>query len=128
MLYTPDEAAKLLKVSRTTVYRLVARNALRSVRIGSSPNAMIRIPADELDFYFRTSVAGREVHERALKILELRGTHPTDATADEYVEALREAGGAEAVYADRVGIQIAVDMHALRAAEDDGADDGAEDE
>jgi excisionase family DNA binding protein len=39
--YTPDEVAKLFKVTRQTVYRWIRNNTIDSIRIGAS----VRIPA-----------------------------------------------------------------------------------
>jgi excisionase family DNA binding protein len=36
LLLTPEEAAEVLSLGRTTVYRLLAREALPSVKIGAS--------------------------------------------------------------------------------------------
>ena len=48
-LLLPAEAARLLRVTRATVYRLVERGDLRAVRIGDGPSARLRIGRDELD-------------------------------------------------------------------------------
>jgi excisionase family DNA binding protein len=47
MLYTPTEAAQVLSISRSTIYLLMARGDVPSVRIGSSR----RIPVDGLRRY-----------------------------------------------------------------------------
>jgi excisionase family DNA binding protein len=47
LLYTPLEAAHALGISRSTLYELLARGAIDSVRIGASR----RIPADCLRRY-----------------------------------------------------------------------------
>lgn len=49
LLLTPEEAAKVLRVGRTTVYALVKSGELRPVRIGRS----CRISRAELDRYVR---------------------------------------------------------------------------
>jgi len=50
LLYTPLEAAALLSLGRSTIYLLMARNQIRSVRIGGSR----RIPATALHDYLTT--------------------------------------------------------------------------
>ena len=50
LLYTPVEAAALLSLGRSTIYILMARNQIRSVRIGGSR----RIPATALHDYLAT--------------------------------------------------------------------------
>lgn len=45
VLFRVSRAAKLLDVSRSKAYELVASGELRSVRLGS----MVRIPADAID-------------------------------------------------------------------------------
>ena len=44
LLARPDEAAEAIGVSRATVYGLIKRGELRSVRIGDS----VRVPVEEL--------------------------------------------------------------------------------
>ncbi len=44
LLLTPDEAARRLSLSRTTLYELVLRGEIESLKIGRSR----RIPADAL--------------------------------------------------------------------------------
>ena len=48
-LLLPAEAARLLRVTRATVYRLIERGDLRAVRIGDGPSARLRVPRDELE-------------------------------------------------------------------------------
>lgn len=45
LLLTPEEAAKVLSISRSKLYELLATNELESVRIGASR----RIPVQALD-------------------------------------------------------------------------------
>jgi excisionase family DNA binding protein len=52
LLYKPEEAADLLRLSRTRVYDLMRRGEIRSVKIGG----LRRIPASDLIDY----VAGLE--------------------------------------------------------------------
>ena len=49
LLLTPEEAADVLRVGRTTVYALMKSGDLRSVHIGRS----CRIPQAELERYVR---------------------------------------------------------------------------
>jgi excisionase family DNA binding protein len=54
LLFTPEHAADRLDVGRTTVYALMARGELRSVKIGRSR----RVPADALEEYVTRLVGG----------------------------------------------------------------------
>jgi len=47
LLFTPEHAADRLDVGRTTVYALMARGELRSVKIGRAR----RVPAEALQEY-----------------------------------------------------------------------------
>ncbi len=49
LLLTPEEAAKVLRIGRTTVYALMKSGELRPVHIGRS----CRISQAELDLYVR---------------------------------------------------------------------------
>jgi excisionase family DNA binding protein len=49
LLLTPEEAAEVLRIGRTTVYALMKSGDLRSVHIGRS----CRIPQAELERYVR---------------------------------------------------------------------------
>ena len=49
LLYTPEEAAKALAISRALVYDLVNRGEIRSLKIGASR----RITPTALDEYIR---------------------------------------------------------------------------
>ncbi len=55
LLYTPVEAAKTLSISRSTLYLLLTRGDLASIRIGGSR----RIPATALADYIQR-LAGTE--------------------------------------------------------------------
>ena len=46
-----DEAASLLRQSRSTLYRKLAAGELRAVRLGDSPRRPLRIPAVEVERY-----------------------------------------------------------------------------
>jgi excisionase family DNA binding protein len=46
LLYTPTEAAALLSISRSTIYELIARGELASVRIGASRRVAAAALAD----------------------------------------------------------------------------------
>lgn len=62
--YTPDEVARLLKVSRRTVYELLRSHELVGIRIGRS----WRISQEALDEY---------VTWQSLKQIEARQSRPT---------------------------------------------------
>lgn len=49
--YTPDEIAKILKISRYTVYEMIKRGDLSAYRIGRK----VRVEAPDLDVYIRNS-------------------------------------------------------------------------
>ena len=49
LLFTPEEAAKVLRIGRTTVYALMKSGELRPVHIGRS----CRIPQAEVERYVR---------------------------------------------------------------------------
>ncbi len=50
LLYTPLEAAHALGISRSSLYVLLSRGALKSVRMGGSR----RVPADALTTFIAT--------------------------------------------------------------------------
>ena len=58
LLLRVDEAARVLGVSRATLYRLVAAGRLRAVRVGRAT----RIPARELERFVR-ELEGGDGHE-----------------------------------------------------------------
>ena len=45
---SPAEAARLLAVSRRSIYRYISEGHLRAVKLGSAPNAPLRIRAADL--------------------------------------------------------------------------------
>lgn len=47
-LLTPNETAATLRVSRSTVYRMIERGDLAAVRLGRRDGATLRVPADAL--------------------------------------------------------------------------------
>ncbi len=49
--YTPEEIAKLLKITRFTVYEMIKRGDLAAYRIGRK----MRIEAPDLDAYIKRS-------------------------------------------------------------------------
>jgi excisionase family DNA binding protein len=64
LLHRPEDAARLLGLSRATVYRLLADGRIRSVRIGRSrriPHRAICDYVDTLDF----AAGGDHVHATA---------------------------------------------------------------
>ena len=68
MLVTPEEAARLLRVGRTTVYALMKRGHLRPVHIGRS----CRLPRAELERYVDglTASASRGSNETFQRITD----------------------------------------------------------
>jgi excisionase family DNA binding protein len=57
LLLTPEEAAELLSVGRTTVYDLIRLGALASVKIGKAR----RVPADAVRQYVDRLVATQPI-------------------------------------------------------------------
>lgn len=51
LLLKPDEAARLLGVSRTKVYTLIGRRDIPSIRMGGS----IRVPREALEAWVRAN-------------------------------------------------------------------------
>jgi excisionase family DNA binding protein len=47
-LLRPEEAAEMLRISYSTLRRLIRQGDLRAVRLGRSEGASLRIPRDEL--------------------------------------------------------------------------------
>jgi excisionase family DNA binding protein len=107
-LLTVDEAARVLRIARRTMYRRIQTGHLRAVRLGDGPKAPLRVEESELERYAKRSSIGSDVAERARRIVELRNGDPTDA--GEYIEALREAGYAAAIFADKVERMVHSDM------------------
>ena len=60
LLLTPEEAAEVLRVGRTTIYALMKAGDLRSVHIGRS----CRISRAELERYVRRLESPPSVHPR----------------------------------------------------------------
>ncbi len=56
LLLTPEEAAQVLGVSRSKMYELIARRAVKSVKIGS----LRRVPKSALEDYVSV-LAGEDV-------------------------------------------------------------------
>lgn len=52
--YTPEEVAKILKISRFTVYEMIKRGDLAAYRIGRK----VRVEAPDLDIYIKNSKSG----------------------------------------------------------------------
>lgn len=69
LLVTPEEAAALLRVGRTTVYALMKAGDLRPVHIGRS----CRLPKSELDRYVDGLTSSAANH----------ANHPRPGTQDE---------------------------------------------
>src|SRR5437870_3631891 len=105
---TVDEAARALRLSRATVYKLIARGAVRAVRHGDGPKAALRIAEDELDRYTLASTIGDDVAYRAEQLVARRGEDPGDAAA--YARALKDLNYDAEVFADRVRHVIHADV------------------
>jgi excisionase family DNA binding protein len=58
---TVDEAARVLRQSRPTMYRKIERGELRAVRLGD--RGPLRIPVDALREHLRPAAAGHEEAE-----------------------------------------------------------------
>jgi excisionase family DNA binding protein len=68
LLLTPEEAARVLRVGRTTVYALMKIGELRAVYIGRS----CRLPAAELERYVGRLETRRPDREHRLNQVEAR--------------------------------------------------------
>jgi excisionase family DNA binding protein len=97
---TVAEIARTLRVSRNTVYRLVATAQLPAVKLGDGPNPPIRVPKVELDRYVSRSTIGADVAEQAERLVARRGEDPDDAEA--YFQALKDLEADAAIFADRI--------------------------
>ena len=51
VLFTVEECARVLRVSRPTVYRLVAKGDLQALKIGDSRNGALRVLRTSLQGY-----------------------------------------------------------------------------
>lgn len=62
-IFTPDEAADMLSVGRTSIYKLVNEGKLRAVRVPGIYG--LRIRAEDLDAYLRNAkpVAPKRVED-----------------------------------------------------------------
>jgi len=69
LLYTVPQVAKMLQVSTRTVFHLIARGQLPTVKIGTS----LRIFSDELLHFARTGT--RRIAEACKESLAERGIH-----------------------------------------------------
>lgn len=59
-LFTPPEVCAALRISRATLYRMVARQDIEVVRLGRGSGATLRVPARELERLLGTaSVSAR---------------------------------------------------------------------
>lgn len=72
LLYTPVEAAHALGVSRSTIYILLAKGDVPSVRIGKSR----RVPAEALRRYVEQLGAGLEADRQQRTKKTGRGQQP----------------------------------------------------
>jgi len=55
--YTAQEVARMLRVSKSTIYNLLQENRIRHIRVGKA----VRIPADALDEYLRQAQQGVKI-------------------------------------------------------------------
>lgn len=76
LLLTPEEAARALRVGRTTVYALMKVGELRAVYIGRS----CRLPAAELERYVSRLQMGRPDRGRGLDQVDGRRTTTGNAS------------------------------------------------
>ncbi len=90
-LFTTEEAAALLRVSRQTVYRLLERGELHGLRLGSGPRAPFRIERAELARFLRQDPAAASFPPDAVDRIApaVRPVPPRGGSRD------RAAGGAE---------------------------------
>lgn len=80
IFYTPDEVAKILKISRFTVYEMIKRGELKASRIGRK----MRIEPEDLDVYINQSKGISKPPEslpvQALPIIQAVRTSPQTET------------------------------------------------
>lgn len=69
--YTPEEVAKLLKISRFTVYEMIKRGDLAAYRIGRK----VRVEAPDLEVYIKNSKG----HSQALPVVPPKPAEPASA-------------------------------------------------
>lgn len=53
-IFTPEEAARVLAITRPTVYKLIRRGVLRAVRVPGISG--MRIRSEDIDAYLRNAV------------------------------------------------------------------------
>lgn len=68
--YTPDEVAKLFKISKHTVYELIKRGELKAFKIGNK----MRIEQGELDRFMDVDSSSKR-HEKQTTSLHIAGSH-----------------------------------------------------
>jgi len=78
LLLTPEEAARALRVGRTTVYALMKTGELRAVYIGRS----CRLPVAELERYVSCLETIRTDREHRLDQVDAERATTTGSTAD----------------------------------------------
>ncbi|VBB07668.1 Hypothetical protein LUCI_2933 [Lucifera butyrica] len=71
--YTPEEVAKLLKISRFTVYEMIKRGDLAAYRIGRK----VRIDAPDLDIYINKSKGACPARQQSGAVSVETGTQET---------------------------------------------------
>ena len=69
--YTPDEVAKLFKISKHTVYELIKRGELRAFKVGN----MMRIEPEEINRYKQLTETTPKAVNTALDTIRLAGSH-----------------------------------------------------
>jgi excisionase family DNA binding protein len=84
-LLTPAEVCAALRISRATLYRMVARQDIEVVRLGRGSGATLRVPARELERLLGTasvsarSTPGRDGRERPRAAGSSDSTNPKEA-------------------------------------------------
>ncbi|MBI5299893.1 MAG: excisionase family DNA-binding protein [Deltaproteobacteria bacterium] len=77
-LYTPEELAKLWKVSKMTIYKLLSQNKIPHFKVGKA----YRIPQDHLDLYMKK--------EGNLASFDPLPTHTIPKVAENFVTLLKK--------------------------------------
>ena len=71
ILYTKDEAADLLKISKRTLERLLSSGEIRGYKVGGS----VRISDEQMDYYLRTNLT--KVHDQSMSNTGRKGKRKT---------------------------------------------------
>ena len=59
LAFRPAEVAQMLGIPRSTLYDMIRRGDLRSVRVGSAPRGILLVPAEELTRLLRAPMTLR---------------------------------------------------------------------